>query len=70
MQVCLIDIDQIAVEIATREPICHREILVQVVTALFGSGTGDIALEASNKLEQLAHERKISSLVTSPNTTR
>ena len=32
--------------------------MVQVVTALLGSGTGDIALKASDKLEQLTHERQ------------
>ena len=46
MQVLLIDIGQVAVEIATREPVCHGEVLVQIVTALLGSGTGGIALKA------------------------
>lgn len=32
--------------------------LVQIVTALLGSGTGDIALKAGDKLEQLTHERQ------------
>lgn len=58
VQVLLVDIGQVAVEIATRKPVCHGEVLVKVVTALLGSGAGDIALKASNKLEQLAHERQ------------
>ena len=58
VQVLLVDIGQVAVEIAAREPVCHGEVLVQVVTALLGSGTGDIALKASDKLKQLAHERQ------------
>lgn len=58
VQVLLIDIGQIAVEVAAREPVCHGKVLVQVVTALLGSGTGDIALKAGDKLEQFAHERQ------------
>ena len=58
MQVLLVDIGQVAVEVAAREPVCHGEVLVQVVTALLGSGAGDIALKAGDKLKQLAHERQ------------
>ena len=58
MQVLLIDIGQVTVEIAACEPVCHGEVLVQIVTALLGSGTGDIALKAGDKLEQLTHERQ------------
>ena len=58
VQVLLVDIGQVAVEIATRKPVCHGEVLVQVVTALLGSSTGDIALKARDKLEQLTHERQ------------
>ena len=58
MQVFLVDIGQIAVEVAAREPVSHGKVLVQVVAALLGSGTGDIALEVGDKLKQLAHERQ------------
>ena len=58
MQVLLVDIGQVAVEVAARKPVGHGEVLVQVVTAFLGSGTGDIALKAGDKLEQLTHERQ------------
>ena len=58
MQVLLVDIGQVAVEVAAREPVCHGEVLVQVVAALLRSGTGDIALKAGDELEQLTHERQ------------
>ena len=58
VQVLLVDIGQVAVEVAAREPVSHGEVLVQVVAALLRSGTGDIALKASNKLKQLADERQ------------
>ena len=70
MQVLLVDIGQIAVEVAAREPVSHGKVLVQVVAALLGSGTGDIALEVGDKLKHSRTSGKISSLVSSPNTTR
>ena len=58
VQVLLVDISQVAVRVTAREPVCHGEVLVQVVAALLGSGTGDIALKVGDKLEQLTHERQ------------
>lgn len=58
VQVLLVDIGQVTVEIAAREPVCHGEVLVQVVAALLGSGAGDITLKVSDELEQLAYERQ------------
>ena len=58
MQVLLVDIGQVAVEVTAREPVSHGKVLVQVVAALLGSGTGDIALKVGDKLEQLTHERQ------------
>ena len=58
MQVLLVDIGQVTVEVTAREPVSHGKVLVQIVTALLGSSTGDIALKAGNKLEQLTHERQ------------
>lgn len=58
VQMLLVDIGQVAVEVAARKPVGHGEVLVQVVTAFPGSGTGDIALEAGDKLKQLADERQ------------
>lgn len=58
VQVLLVDIGQVAVEVTARKPVCHGEVLVQIVATLLGSSAGDIALKASNKLEQLTHERQ------------
>ena len=70
VQVLLVDIGQVAVEIATRKPVCHGEVLVKVVTALLGSGAGDIASKPATNSNSSRTSGKISSLVSSPKTTR
>ena len=58
VQVRLVDVIEVALEIAGGKPLCHGEILIQVVTALLGSGTGDRALKITDEPKELANERQ------------